>query len=482
MAIDINNGFITVRPDNVEQEFEANKRLQSNPGGLPIGDYMISQPDSRSFNVYDQQRFPNTTVWNTGLQAMAGTLNKAGGTSLTGGDLSMGSPTYFFEGDTDYTDQFQELSGLGVMSPPSEYSTGRMGLTDRGIKHQHEHGEVIPHEVAHLWDSIWGTPYNHLSTRPKESYIGLENLFQEIGISPEMIGTPEANKILSSYTEDELDAFQAKYDNALKNHYLKKSIWDQKELAYRNSKNDRERFMIDPERYNAESNETLTGYEDREYPMAAGPFGMNPNPNTDSGEWGVEPTEFEKMQQSWFRGAPLNTITKDANGNYVRNDGMYKAQYDRFMNNPNNDKLGEDKSAIGHAVATSLTDIGYDSNLFRNTMRWNPRKGVFEYEEIPKGAHRTNMMRYLNKPEERFARLTGSYFAPLSNNRYGEDEKFYDEVLNPFWKKDWKGPYADPDAKIKYKGPNFSDNAMSRKDSTLSAFANILEKNKRTGW
>ena len=27
MAIDINNGFITVRPDNVEQEFEANKRL-----------------------------------------------------------------------------------------------------------------------------------------------------------------------------------------------------------------------------------------------------------------------------------------------------------------------------------------------------------------------------------------------------------------------------------------------------------------------
>lgn len=236
MAIDINNGFITVRPDNVEQEFEANKRLQSNPGGLPIGDYMISQPDSRSFNVYDQQRFPNTTVWNTGLQAMAGTLNKAGGTSLTGGDLSMGSPTYFFEGDTDYSDQFQELSGLGVMSPPSEYSTGRMGLTDRGIKHQHEHGEVIPHEVAHLWDSIWGTPYNHLSTRPKESYIGLENLFQEIGISPEMIGTPEANKILDTYTEDEIKAFEQKYDTALKNHYLKKSIWDQKELAYRNSK------------------------------------------------------------------------------------------------------------------------------------------------------------------------------------------------------------------------------------------------------
>jgi len=482
MAIDINNGFITVRPDNVEEEFEANKRLQSNPGGLPIGDYMISKPDSRFFNVYHNQRFPDTTVWNTGLQAMAGTLNKAGGTSLTAGDLSMGSPTYFYEGDDDYSDQFQELSGLGVMSPPSEHSTGRMGLTDRGIKHQHQHGEVIPHEVAHLWDSIWGTPYNHLSTRPKETYEGLEELFKEVGMTPEMIGTTEGDAIMATFSEDDIKRLEAKYDSGLKNHYLKKDIWDDKDKAYNNSKNDKERFMIDPERYNAEANETLTGYEDREFPRAAGIFGGKANPNTASGEWFVEPTEFEKMQQSWFRGAVPNSITKDADGNYVRNDGMYKAQYDRFMNNPNNDKLGEHKSAIGEAVATSLTDIGYDSNLFRNTMVWSPRKGVFEYPEIPEGANRTNMMRYLNKPEERFARLTGSYFAPLSNNRYGADEKLFDEHLNPFYKKNWKGPYADPNAKIKYKGPNFSNEAMSRKDNTLSAIANILEKNKRTGW
>ncbi len=65
MAVDINNGFINQRPDGVENEFEANKKMQSNPGGLPIGDYMISQPDSNLHNVYLQQAYPENTVWNT---------------------------------------------------------------------------------------------------------------------------------------------------------------------------------------------------------------------------------------------------------------------------------------------------------------------------------------------------------------------------------------------------------------------------------
>ena len=415
MAVDINNGFITPRPDGIESEFEANKRMESNPGGLPIGDYMISQPDSTLHNVYLQQAYPENTVWNTGLNTMTETLNKSGGTSLESGDLTMGTPTYFYEGNQDYMDNFQELSGLGAMTNPSEFGTSRMGLTKRGIEHQNEFGEVIPHEVGHLYDSIWGTPYNHESTRPADNYDGFNGLFAATGLTEDMIGTPAADAIFDKMSPEEIDELNKIYSGEITKFYAQQDDWRDTKKAYSLSKNDRERFMIDPERYKAESNQTLTGYEDRKFPLAAGFRGKLTNPNTDSGEWGIEPTEFEKMQQSWFRGAVPNSITQDANGDYVRNDGMYKSQYDRFMNNQNNNKLGKNKSVMADAVATSLTDIGYDSNLFRNTMDWDYKNGVFKYQDIPENGVRSNLHSYLNKPEERFARLMGSYFSPDSN-------------------------------------------------------------------
>ena len=481
MAVDINNGFINQRPDGVENEFEANKKMQSNPGGLPIGDYMISQPDSNLHNVYLQQAYPENTVWNTGLNTMTETLNKAGGTSLESGDLTMGTPTYFYEGDQDYSDNFLELSGLGAMTNPDEYSTATMGLTKRGIKHQNEYGEVIPHEVGHLYDSIWGMPYNHESTRPPDNYDGLDGLFASTGITEDMIGTPEADAILNKMSAEKIKELNKTYSAEIAKFYARQNDWRNTKDAYSLSRNDKERFMIDPERYKAESNQTLTGYEDRKFPLAAGPNGILPNPNTDSGEWGIEPTEFEKMQQSWFRGAVPNSITQDANGNYVRNDGMHKAQYDRFMNNPNNNKLGKNKSVMADAVATSLSDIGYDSNLFRNTMDWDYKTGTFKYRDIPKNSVRSDLHSYLNKPEERFARLMGSYFSPDSNNRRGSSENLLD-LMNTNEKPNWKGPYANRGLEKKYKGPNFSEDAMSKKDVTTSAMAGVLARNRRRGW
>ena len=466
MAVDYNNGFVTIGPDDWDKT-----------QGRMIGDYMQIHPDSRIEAGFNQginsKPAPGHTVWETGLRDLAGALNRASNFEhgITEADLTMGTPTDFYAGNTDWNNIFRTTSpnnAHGVQRNSTESTAAALGLSNEGKLQQQNMGDVVPHEVSHLWDTVFGTPYNHGSTRPEDNWAAMIPILDKLGVTRDMIGTPEMDAVLAKLSQAEVDALDIEFEDALKGFYAGQDEWHDRDRAYGKALTDTEKWMIDADRYNAEQNQTLTGYADRDDININNPR-LSTNPNTASGEWGYQPTEFEQMQQSWARSGG-RIIQDPVTGEYKRDDGMYDAMVKRFMDNPNNDKLGLSKTPLAEAVATSLTDIGYDTNMYRNA--------GFDstYEKDWKGNRKWiwsgdgpvyDKMTYLNKPEERWARYISSIVSPKSNE-YDLFQKLADKYTN----RDY----------ISMTGPSYSQDAMNRGDDTLSAISRVLAENRRMGW
>ena len=173
--------------------------------------------------------------------------------------------------------------------------------------------------------------------------------------------------------------------------YVFKDYLNPSDPGYIYSKrNNIEKAGANPEQYAYDLSTSLTGY--------GGP----------SGEY-----ELKEMLNHWERfggqqwSFDPNLADERGYGDpnaYVKNSDQEDALRAAFMNNPNNDRLGDAKGPMANVVAQALSDGKYQSELIGKSLTLAERRELEAEGKDPYEA-----FNYWNLGEERFARLAAQY-------------------------------------------------------------------------